>query len=169
MGKNIIFFLSWNFFQRFTKQGLSLFPRCQNNLSILVSPDKSDLQQCKHQPIRVVRIIASSLCLFGYCLFGGSYRLQCDLYCHSQRVDIILNLSLRFQLAGEYAELLLIQSNRKAEGERMKEWAEDAWRNRRLTLAQALEFSEHSKPTVVDTRIGRVMQLPSQSGEGMMQ
>ncbi|TKW26936.1 hypothetical protein SEVIR_3G223800v4 [Setaria viridis] len=60
---------------------------------------------------------------------------------------------------GEYAELLLIQSNRKAEGERMKEWAEDAWRNRRLTLAQALEFSsEPSKPTVVvDTRIGRVL------------
>ncbi|KAL6609859.1 hypothetical protein ACP70R_039828 [Stipagrostis hirtigluma subsp. patula] len=59
---------------------------------------------------------------------------------------------------GEYAELLLIQSNRKAEGERMKEWAEDAWRNRRLTLAQALEFAEPSKPTVVvDTRIGRVV------------
>lgn len=59
---------------------------------------------------------------------------------------------------GEYAELLLIQSNRKAEGERMKQWAEDAWRNRRLTLAQALEFSEPSKPTVVvDTRIGRVV------------
>jgi hypothetical protein len=59
---------------------------------------------------------------------------------------------------GEFAELLLIQSNRKAEGERMKEWAEDAWRNRRLTLAQALEFSEPSKPTVVvDTRIGRVV------------
>ncbi|VAH08054.1 unnamed protein product [Triticum turgidum subsp. durum] len=58
---------------------------------------------------------------------------------------------------GEYAELLLIQSNRKAEGERMKEWAEDAWKNRRLTLAQALEFSEVSKPTVVDTRIGRVI------------
>ncbi|KAM3410875.1 hypothetical protein ACQJBY_002846 [Aegilops geniculata] len=58
---------------------------------------------------------------------------------------------------GEYAELLLIQSNRKAEGERMKEWAEDAWKNRRLTLAQALEFSEASKPTVVDTRIGRVI------------
>ncbi|TVU19675.1 hypothetical protein EJB05_35838 [Eragrostis curvula] len=59
---------------------------------------------------------------------------------------------------GEYAELLLIQSNRKAEGERMKEWAGDAWRNRRLTLAQALEFSETSKPTVVvDTRIGRVV------------
>ncbi|KAL6619118.1 hypothetical protein ACP70R_034257 [Stipagrostis hirtigluma subsp. patula] len=58
----------------------------------------------------------------------------------------------------EYAELLLIQSNRKAEGERMKEWAEDAWRNRRLTLAQALEFAEPSKPTVVvDTRIGRVV------------
>uniref|UniRef100_A0A0D3G8J7 MalT-like TPR region domain-containing protein n=1 Tax=Oryza barthii TaxID=65489 RepID=A0A0D3G8J7_9ORYZ len=58
---------------------------------------------------------------------------------------------------GEYAELLLIQSNRKAEGERMKEWAEHAWRNSRLTLAQALEFSGPSKPTVVDTRIGRVM------------
>ncbi|VAH19858.1 unnamed protein product [Triticum turgidum subsp. durum] len=58
---------------------------------------------------------------------------------------------------GEYAELLLIQSNRKAEGERMKEWAEDAWKNHRLTLAQALEFSEASKPTVVDTRIGRVI------------
>lgn len=42
----------------------------------------------------------------------------------------------------------------------MKEWAEDAWRNRRLTLAQALEFSEPSKPkptVVVDTRIGRVV------------
>ncbi|CAM0955213.1 unnamed protein product [Alopecurus aequalis] len=58
---------------------------------------------------------------------------------------------------GEYSELLLIQSNRKAEGERMKAWAEDAWKNRRLTLAQALEFSEVSKPTVVDTRIGRVI------------
>ncbi|XP_006654506.2 uncharacterized protein LOC102711533 [Oryza brachyantha] len=58
---------------------------------------------------------------------------------------------------GEYAALLLIQTNRKAEGERMKEWAEHAWRNRRLTLAQALEFSDSSKPTVVDTRIGRVM------------
>ncbi|KAB8099733.1 hypothetical protein EE612_029948 [Oryza sativa] len=58
---------------------------------------------------------------------------------------------------GEYAELLLIQSNRRAEGERMKEWAEHAWRNSRLTLAQALEFSGPSKPTVVDTRIGRVM------------
>ncbi|CAN6332828.1 unnamed protein product [Urochloa humidicola] len=33
---------------------------------------------------------------------------------------------------GEYAELLLIQANRKAEGERMKEWAEGAWRNRRV-------------------------------------
>ncbi|KAG8085792.1 hypothetical protein GUJ93_ZPchr0010g10370 [Zizania palustris] len=58
---------------------------------------------------------------------------------------------------GEYAELLLVQSNRKAEGERMKEWAEDAWRNRRLSLAQALEFSRPSKLTVVDTRIGRVI------------
>jgi hypothetical protein len=66
-------------------------------------------------------------------------------------------LLLLVQFAGEYAELLLIQSNRKAEGERMKEWAEDAWKNRGLTLAQALEFSEVSKPAVVDTRIGRVI------------
>jgi hypothetical protein len=66
-------------------------------------------------------------------------------------------LSLHVQLSGEYAELLLIQSNRRAEGERMKEWAEHAWRNSRLTLAEALEFSGPSKPTVVDTRIGRVM------------
>uniref|UniRef100_A0A0D9WH99 MalT-like TPR region domain-containing protein n=1 Tax=Leersia perrieri TaxID=77586 RepID=A0A0D9WH99_9ORYZ len=58
---------------------------------------------------------------------------------------------------GEYADLLLIQSNRKAEGERMKEWAEHAWRNSRLTLAQALDFSEPSKPIVVDTRIGRIL------------
>jgi hypothetical protein len=41
----------------------------------------------------------------------------------------------------------------------MKEWAEDAWRNRRLTLAEALEFPpEPSKLTVVvDTRMGRVL------------
>lgn len=84
-----------------------------------------------------------------YCLYGGS----CSCFC----VELTLDSLLHVQFAGGYAELLLIQSNRKAEGERMKAWAEDAWKNRRLTLAQALEFSEVSKPAVVDTRIGRVI------------
>ncbi|KAJ4766962.1 Tetratricopeptide repeat (TPR)-like superfamily protein [Rhynchospora pubera] len=58
---------------------------------------------------------------------------------------------------GGYAELLLIQQNRKEEGERMKRWAESVWRNRRLTLAEALDFSESSKLAVIDTRICRVI------------
>ncbi|KAJ1686504.1 hypothetical protein LUZ63_017894 [Rhynchospora breviuscula] len=58
---------------------------------------------------------------------------------------------------GGYSELLLIQQNRKEEGERMKRWAESVWRNRRLTLAEALDFSEPSKLAVIDTRICRVI------------
>ncbi|KAF3321989.1 hypothetical protein FCM35_KLT14205 [Carex littledalei] len=58
---------------------------------------------------------------------------------------------------GGYAELLLIQQNRKEEGEKMKRWAESVWRNRRLTLAEALDFSESSKLAVVDTRICRII------------
>uniref|UniRef100_A0A6V7QTG2 Nephrocystin-3 n=1 Tax=Ananas comosus var. bracteatus TaxID=296719 RepID=A0A6V7QTG2_ANACO len=58
---------------------------------------------------------------------------------------------------GGYAELLCIQQNRKEEGERMKKWAEAAWRNRRLSLAEALDFSEPSKAAVVDTRICRLL------------
>lgn len=58
---------------------------------------------------------------------------------------------------GGYADLLCIQQNRKQEGERMKKWAESMWRNRRLSLAEALEFSEPSKSAVVDTRICRVL------------
>ncbi|CAL9769510.1 unnamed protein product [Musa acuminata subsp. burmannicoides] len=58
---------------------------------------------------------------------------------------------------GGYADLLCIQQNRKQEGERMKKWAESMWRNRRLSLAEALEFSEPSKSAVVDTRIRRVL------------
>ncbi|RRT52788.1 hypothetical protein B296_00025092 [Ensete ventricosum] len=45
----------------------------------------------------------------------------------------------------------------KQEGERMKKWAESMWRSRRLSLAEALEFSEPSKSAVVDTRICRVL------------
>lgn len=58
---------------------------------------------------------------------------------------------------GGYAELLLIQQNRKEEGEKMKRWAESVWRNHRLTLAEALDFSESSKLAVIDTRICRII------------
>ncbi|KAJ0979536.1 hypothetical protein J5N97_015010 [Dioscorea zingiberensis] len=58
---------------------------------------------------------------------------------------------------GGYAEILSIQQNRRAEGERMRKWAEATWKNRRLSLAQALEFSEPSQMAVIDTRICRVL------------
>lgn len=59
--------------------------------------------------------------------------------------------------AGGYGEVLCVQQNRNAEGERMKRWAEDWWRNRRLSLAEALDISESSKVLVVDTRICRAL------------
>lgn len=59
---------------------------------------------------------------------------------------------------GAYAEVLGIQENRKAEGRRMKCWAEAVWRNRRLSLAEALDISETStKLPVVDARIYRAL------------
>ncbi|KAK9290583.1 hypothetical protein L1049_008754 [Liquidambar formosana] len=59
---------------------------------------------------------------------------------------------------GGYADVLCVQQNRKDEGDRVKSWAESAWRNRRMTLAEALEISETcSKVPVIDTRIGRVL------------
>lgn len=59
---------------------------------------------------------------------------------------------------GGYAELLCVQQNRKAEGEKMKKWAESAWGNRRLSVADALTISEpSSKVPVVDLRISRVL------------
>ncbi|KAI3875844.1 hypothetical protein MKX03_023767 [Papaver bracteatum] len=58
---------------------------------------------------------------------------------------------------GGYADILCVQQNRKAEGERMKKWAESTWKNQRLSLAEALEISEPSKAAVVDTRISRVL------------
>ncbi|CAM8960361.1 unnamed protein product [Rhodiola kirilowii] len=59
---------------------------------------------------------------------------------------------------GGYAEVLNVQQNRKDEGERLKAWAEGAWRNNRLSLAEALEVSETSnKVPVVDARIIRVL------------
>ena len=44
--------------------------------------------------------------------------------------------------AGGYAELLLVQENRRSEGEKVKSWDETAWRNRRISLAEALTLSE---------------------------
>ncbi|KAG9441207.1 hypothetical protein H6P81_017061 [Aristolochia fimbriata] len=58
---------------------------------------------------------------------------------------------------GGYGETLGVQQNRKGEGERMKKWAESVWRNRRLSLAQALDISEPSKVAVIDSRISRVL------------
>ncbi|KAJ8532919.1 hypothetical protein K7X08_015808 [Anisodus acutangulus] len=59
---------------------------------------------------------------------------------------------------GGYAETLIVQQNRKSEGEKMKQWAETAWTNHRLSLAEALESSESSaKVAVIDTRISRIL------------
>ncbi|KAJ4849162.1 hypothetical protein Tsubulata_028902 [Turnera subulata] len=59
---------------------------------------------------------------------------------------------------GGYAEALCVQQNRKGEGEKMKKWAEAAWRNRRMSLAEALKFSGSSdKVPVIDARIGRMV------------
>lgn len=59
---------------------------------------------------------------------------------------------------GAYAEVLCVQQNRKDEGERMKSWAQTAWRNHRLSLAEALEISEPcSKVPIIDARISRAL------------
>ncbi|KAK1562708.1 hypothetical protein Q3G72_015962 [Acer saccharum] len=59
---------------------------------------------------------------------------------------------------GGYAETLSVQQNRKGEGEKMKRWAEAAWRNRRMSLAEALDFSAPSnKVLVIDGRTSRAI------------
>jgi len=59
---------------------------------------------------------------------------------------------------GGYAETLCIQENRKGEGEKMKRWAEAAWRNRSLSLSEALKISDSSnRMPVVDARICRAL------------
>ncbi|KAJ9544019.1 hypothetical protein OSB04_023726 [Centaurea solstitialis] len=60
---------------------------------------------------------------------------------------------------GGYAETLCVQQNRKAAGEQMKSWAESAWQNRRLSLAEALDISSEpsSKIPIIDARISRVL------------
>lgn len=70
----------------------------------------------------------------------------------------LLMSTLLVDCAGGYAEALCVQQNRKGEGERMKRWAEAAWRNRHLSLAEALRISESfNKVPVIDARIGRVL------------
>lgn len=62
--------------------------------------------------------------------------------------------------AGGYAELLVIQEKRKSQGEKMKTWAESAWRNRRISLSEALTPSSEPLDKVVaiiDTRTTRVL------------
>lgn len=61
--------------------------------------------------------------------------------------------------AGGYAELLLIQENRKSEGEKMKAWAESAWRNRRVSLSEALTPSSDplDKVAIIDARTTRLL------------
>ncbi|KAK2972332.1 hypothetical protein RJ640_014390, partial [Escallonia rubra] len=77
-----------------------------------------------------------------------------------ENIAYLINITL-IQLViriGGYAETLCLQQNRKAEGERMKSWAETAWGNRRLSLAEALEVSENSSMMpVIDARISRVV------------
>ncbi|CAM8960359.1 unnamed protein product [Rhodiola kirilowii] len=46
--------------------------------------------------------------------------------------------SASFDSRGGYAEVLTSRQNRKDEGERLKAWAEGAWRNNRLSLAEAI-------------------------------
>ncbi|XP_030924883.1 uncharacterized protein LOC115951898 [Quercus lobata] len=59
---------------------------------------------------------------------------------------------------GGYAEALCVQQNRKAQGEKMRSWAEAAWTNCRLSLAEALEISDpSSKVPVIDARICRAL------------
>ncbi|XP_004302723.1 PREDICTED: uncharacterized protein LOC101313816 [Fragaria vesca subsp. vesca] len=61
---------------------------------------------------------------------------------------------------GGYADVLCVQQNRKDQGEKMKKWAEAAWGNRRLSLAEALDVSNTDKSLkvpIVDARISRVL------------
>ncbi|KAK7339680.1 hypothetical protein VNO77_20361 [Canavalia gladiata] len=55
---------------------------------------------------------------------------------------------------GAYAEVLSVQENRKDEGEKMKNLAESIWKNRRMSLADALDLN---KISVIDARISRLL------------
>ncbi|XP_020690642.1 uncharacterized protein LOC110105457 [Dendrobium catenatum] len=92
----------------------------------------------------------------------GLYRRALDLLkappLDSQDSDNELGKQDVIALArGGYAEILCIQQKRKGEGERTRKWAEAIWRNRRMSLAEALEISQPFKSPVVDSRICRVL------------
>ncbi|MED6106672.1 hypothetical protein PIB30_006616 [Stylosanthes scabra] len=58
---------------------------------------------------------------------------------------------------GGYAEVLCVQENRKSEGEKIKKLAETIWKNRRLTLDEALLDLKSSKISIIDPRISRIL------------
>ncbi|GKV05873.1 hypothetical protein SLEP1_g17828 [Rubroshorea leprosula] len=59
---------------------------------------------------------------------------------------------------GGYAEVLCVQQHRKHEGEKLKSWADNAWRNRRMSLAAAVDFPEAANVVpVIDARVIRVL------------
>uniref|UniRef100_A0A6N2MIL7 MalT-like TPR region domain-containing protein n=2 Tax=Salix viminalis TaxID=40686 RepID=A0A6N2MIL7_SALVM len=93
----------------------------------------------------------------------GLYRRAIDLL-KAPPLDLEVNRTMRSRMdiialaRGGYAETLCIQENRKREGEKMKRWAEDAWRNRSLSLSEALKISDSSnRMPVVDARIVRAL------------
>ncbi|XP_011027662.1 PREDICTED: uncharacterized protein LOC105127888 [Populus euphratica] len=93
----------------------------------------------------------------------GLYRRAIELL-KAPPLDLEVNRTMRNRMdiialaRGGYAETLCIQENRKGEGEKMKRWAEAAWRNRSLSLSEALKISDYSnRMPVVDARICRAL------------
>ncbi|XP_050213129.1 uncharacterized protein LOC126664665 [Mercurialis annua] len=94
----------------------------------------------------------------------GLYRRAIDLLKApplDSEVNVMMGSPWRDVIAlarGGYAEALCVQQSRKSEGEKMKRWADVAWRNSHYSLADALKLSESSnKLPVIDARIGRAM------------
>ncbi|PKI39354.1 hypothetical protein CRG98_040220 [Punica granatum] len=55
-------------------------------------------------------------------------------------------------------EALCVQQNRNAEGEKLKSWAESAWKNHRLSLSEALDWpGPSSHLPIIDSRTSRVL------------
>lgn len=66
--------------------------------------------------------------------------------------------SIFLHFEGGYAEALCVQQNRKGEGDKLKSWSESAWRNHRLSLSEALDWSDSTpKLPIIDSRISRVL------------
>jgi len=54
---------------------------------------------------------------------------------------------------GAYAEVLSVQEDRKAEGEKLKNLAESIWQHPKMSLADALD----GETNIIDTRISRII------------